>query len=353
MTRIQYEPREKACVFGQEHHLVGVVRPTAKPRSSRGAILVTPGMLHSAGPYRLHVDLARALSNVSIPSLRFDLSGIGESLIGNSSASSLDRAAEEISAAIDHLQNICGVEQVFLFGLCSGADDAIHTALTEKRVAGVFAMDGCGYRTRGYLWRSIAKSIFPKLMSREKWKSKFASWTLHRSGRQADSLRLGQDIREFPEREIAESQLVSLAARGVHLHFHYTGGVLEYYNHADQFWKMFPALVGNPHVSTSYASHCDHIAFLTQHRRELVQLVTSTLQRFETQALHTTHAVRRAQALDAEDVAEIAVPAVESLIEAPNAVPLLLAAPAGAALGDSTGAPVPVYEAGNPSPSLH
>lgn len=150
------QPNETAVVFGDYSHLVGVVaEPTSVDSSDTFAVLIiTAGMLPSSGPFRLHVDLARSLATENILSLRFDLSGIGESLAVGTCGSSLDRAAIEISAAIDFLSENYGITRVALFGLCSGADDALYAALQDKRIVGLFCVDGCGYRTpKFYLYR--------------------------------------------------------------------------------------------------------------------------------------------------------------------------------------------------------
>ncbi len=272
---------ERAVVFGQYDHLVGVERPPADSTapSDFAVMLLTPGMLHSAGPFRLHVDLARGLSASGLRSLRFDLSGIGESLAVGSLRDSLDRAAEEISAAIDFLERQYGVRRVALFGLCSGADDAVHAALQDRRVVGIFAVDGCGYRTRRfYLYRAM-NHYLPKILSANKWLQLLRS-ALGLRRAVPESLQLGHDIREFPSRDETARQLQQLAARQVQLHFHYTGGVGDYYNYAAQFDEMLPEIKSSPLVTHSFRPESDHVALLCEHRAELVQLVTSTLRQF-------------------------------------------------------------------------
>lgn len=277
-------PLRNAVVFGDSEHLVGVYREVrsdivAQSGPSRVAVLLlTPGMLHSAGPFRLHTDIANALADSGLPSLRFDLSGIGESLPVGSEYDSLDRAAHEIGQAIDYLQAHHGVERVICFGLCSGADDALHAALNDHRIIGLFAMDGCGYRTFKYFWYAFRRKYLPKLLSIQKWRRYFATGYGHAEA-VPSTLQLGEDIREFPSRELAENQIDQLVGRGVGVHFHYTGGVIEYYSYANQFHDMFPNLArklqGNDRasVSVSYQPDSDHVAFLTSHRRDLVELV--------------------------------------------------------------------------------
>jgi hypothetical protein len=275
--------QESAVVFGEYDHLVGIVNPARNSfvQNDFAVVIVTSGMLPSSGPFRLHVDLARSLQRKGVPAFRFDLSGIGESLAVGGGGSSLERAAKEISAAIDLLQDEYGIERIALFGLCSGADDALFAATQDKRIVGLFSADGCGYRTpKFYVYRAI-RNFLPKLTSTRAWRSRFLG---HRGTEAAvhESLQLGTDVREFPDRDPAAKQIAELVERGVDLHFHYTGGVGEYYNYDRQFHEMFasaPLSVRKAisRVTTSFVPDSDHVAYLLEHREALVELATQRL----------------------------------------------------------------------------
>ncbi len=274
---------QTAVVFGEHEHLVGVMTApnhdcleSTADFSDCAALIVTAGMLPSAGPFRLHVELSHALAESGMRSLRFDLSGIGESLAVGGSGSSLERAASEIASAIDWLQQAFGVERVILFGLCSGADDALYAATRDDRIVGLFSMDGCGYRTRKFVWYRLIRKYLPKLFCMRAWKSRLGA----SQGSDApthESLKLGGDVREFPDRETAAMQIAMLVEREVDLHFHYTGGVGEYYNYARQFYDMFASAPDSMRkriekVTTSFAPESDHVAFLLEHRDAMISL---------------------------------------------------------------------------------
>ena len=271
---------EDAAVFGPEANLVGVHCSTQMSDADDrfAALMITPGMLPSSGPYRLHVKLARRLAAIGISSLRFDLSGIGESLAVGTVGSSLDRAASEISSAIDFLHETQGIERVALFGLCSGADDALYAAQKDNRITGVFSVDGLGYRTPRYRWHRITRNYLPKLASKRAWTNRVRR-LLGKIEAVPDTLRTGSDIREFPDRITAAQQLTELVHRGVTMHFHYTGGVTDYYNHAEQFKEMFQGTVlgksgAIDQITTSYHQESDHVSFLIEHREDLIQMAT-------------------------------------------------------------------------------
>lgn len=271
---------EEAIVIGQHDHLVGIWSGVEEAAPA-AVVMLTAGMLSSAGPYRLHVDLARQLADEGVPSLRFDLSGIGDSMAIGAEGGSLDRAASEISQAIDWIAATHHIKRIILFGLCSGADDAIAAALVDPRVVGVISMDGCGYRTGRYYWHRFIQHQLPRFVMPAKWVSLAERWFFKASDIPS-SLTPGDDIREFPSRKIAERQLQLLASAGARLHFIYTGGVHQYYNHACQFAAMFPSLRGNALVTTRFLPRLDHVAYRCGDRQLLVAHIADTTRHFLT-----------------------------------------------------------------------
>jgi len=270
---------DRAIVFGQHDHLVGVVTEpnertigSLKRCAEIAAIMLTPGMLHHVGPFRMHVDLARWLAGHDLRSLRFDLSGIGESLGMGATGCSIDRAAAETSAAMDWMSEHYGCQRFILFGLCSGADDSIHTAFQDPRVAALVVIDGCGFRTRRYHWHRCYSHYLPRLCRPSKWKRLLRRLLVSQTT-PPPTLQAGTDVREFPIRDEAAKQLQQLANRGTRMHFVYTGGVAEYYNYAGQFFDMFPQVQWQGHVSTEYFAHMDHVALLCEDREQLIDHV--------------------------------------------------------------------------------
>ena len=277
---------DQPVIFGAHDHLMGIVtQPGDRVKAIEGvaAIMLTPGMIHSCGPFRMHVDLARHLSANGLRSLRFDLSGIGESLGVGAVGSSIDRAAAETAEAMDMLGRDFGCERFVLFGLCSGADDSVHTALGDERVAGVVVIDGCGFRTSRFYFHRMVKHYLPRLARPAKWMS-----LLQRKLRSGDdvpsTLQAGTDVREFPGRDEAARQLQTLTDRRVNAHFVYTGGVGEYYNHPEQFYEMFHDVNWQGNVSTRFFPMMDHVALLCEDRRQLIAHIGDTITEFATVA---------------------------------------------------------------------
>jgi len=275
-----------AVVFGDQDHLVGVLGVPGVDRDpgqgerlrSTGVVMLTAGMLPSCGPYRLHQRLAERLASVGMPSLSFDLSGIGESLGVGSAGTSLDRAASEASAAIDVLLAQAGCERVILFGLCSGADDAIAAAGKDDRVAGVILLDGFGYRTRRFYWHRLVHHYLYRALQTSTWKGRWDRW---RSGKgSVSTMPSGLDIREFPPLDQMRVALQGLIDREMRFHFIYTGGVADYYNHAGQVWEMMPGVQWNERATTRFFAEMDHTATLCEDRERLIEEIVDSARGF-------------------------------------------------------------------------
>jgi hypothetical protein len=265
---------EQAIVFGKFDHLLGVanIAETAQINDT-AMILITAGMLHNVGPYRMYVDIARKLAEQGMSSLRFDISGIGDSLGVGTAGKSIDRAATEASEAMDYLAEKYGIKHFILFGLCSGADDSIQAALNDKRVKGVITLDGLGYKTLQFKLRH-ALLLAKKMLRPEKWINKFNS--LGGGSKLAPaSLAMGTDVREYPDTvEQATEELQQLIDRNTQLHFIYTGGTY-YYNYARQFYDMLPDVNWKGTESTEFFPHMDHVVTLCEDRKQLVDHVTA------------------------------------------------------------------------------
>ena len=106
--------------------------PVAVGKSTTGVLLVNSGSVHSIGPNRLWVRLARSWAARGMIVLRLDLSGIGDSLPRPGSAGNVVYSAEaaaDIDAAICYLREQLGVADCRMLGLCSGAYHGFKAAV--------------------------------------------------------------------------------------------------------------------------------------------------------------------------------------------------------------------------------
>ncbi|MDH3450761.1 MAG: alpha/beta fold hydrolase, partial [Gammaproteobacteria bacterium] len=134
---------EEALLLGPGQSNVGVFTPAADntdAQSDMAAICITAGLLHHVGPHRMHVLLARALTTKGISTLRFDLSGIGDSSVRSDDLPAQEVSVQEINDAINALEKR-GFKRFILFGICSGAAQALRAATGNPKIAGLILVN--------------------------------------------------------------------------------------------------------------------------------------------------------------------------------------------------------------------
>jgi dienelactone hydrolase len=121
-----------------------IAEPLEAPPPSRPAILLlNTGANHRVGSNRMYVAMARAWAAAGFVTLRFDLSGIGDSPArGDARENDVysARGVSEAQAAMRFL-SARGRERFILGGLCSGAYVSFHAGVHDSRVAGVILIN--------------------------------------------------------------------------------------------------------------------------------------------------------------------------------------------------------------------
>lgn len=167
--------REEALLIGSNHAVVGVFTPgtdNAGGASNTAALCITAGLLHHVGPHRMHVLLARALAKEGISTLRFDLSGIGDSAIRTDDLIANEVPVQEINDAMKMLETR-GFTRFILFGICSGAMRAAKAASGNPKVAGIVLVNTGGDDGSAEVDTSPAAQIYLKksLWNLSAWKN--------------------------------------------------------------------------------------------------------------------------------------------------------------------------------------
>ncbi|HTL11525.1 MAG TPA: alpha/beta fold hydrolase [Bdellovibrionota bacterium] len=266
---------EKPVIFGAEKHLIGMVgepeAATLRPKAPV-VILLNAGLLHRAGPYRMTVFLARRLNAAGYRTLRFDLSGIGDSEMRKGKLDDWQRAKIDIREAMDLMAKRTGAERFVLWGFCSGADYSHPQALTDSRIVGAVMMDAYGWRTLSYwIW-----SFFGRIFNSRKLRNFLARGLRKLIPKAAEEPVKGESyVREFPPKERVQSELQFLIKRGMSFLFLYTSGVPEYFNHAGQFWGMMPKLKQDKTLQVDYYGRTDHTYSLHEDRERLLERITN------------------------------------------------------------------------------
>lgn len=150
---------ERALAFScQGEQLYGILSLPERT-ATRGVLIVVGGPQYRAGSHRQFTLLARHLAAQGIPAMRFDYRGMGDS---QGEQRNFEDASADIRAAIDHFfDNVPGMQEVALWGLCDAASAALFYGHRDKRVRGL-ALLNPWVRTEQGLAKALLKRYYLK-----------------------------------------------------------------------------------------------------------------------------------------------------------------------------------------------
>jgi len=262
---------ERAVVFGRSQHLVGVLStpPAGAGAPPPGILFINSGIIHRVGANRIYVRLARALAGRGAATLRFDLSGIGDSSQPSDQleVSRAELEQRDIDDALALMRRE-GIGPLIVAGLCSGADNSLAAIARDERVSGAVLLDPFAFRTLGYLltyygprilqpavwWRAITgQSPLLRTVMRAAW-----SKMMPRRAGGAPAVPADLSASKAPSRDVFEARLRALLARNARMLWVFTGGLEARYNYRDQFFDAFPRLNLRAYVDFEYIAQADH-----------------------------------------------------------------------------------------------
>ncbi|MEO6238620.1 MAG: hypothetical protein ABIQ52_16620 [Vicinamibacterales bacterium] len=258
---------ERVHLFGSHGGLVGIVTEpdAAKARPGAPAILFSNvGLNHRVGPNRVFVELSRGLADAGFLSLRFDLSGLGDSEPRRDAAGDLERAVGDTREAMDFLAQR-DIRTFVVLGFCSGVDSAHEAALRDDRVAGAIFIDGYAYKNPGFWLRYwTVRNIQParwRRYARQRVQA-FRGNRVHTET--GETLEIY--VRESPSRERFASDIATLVSRSVRLLFIFTVVADNHYNYPNQFHDTFGY---RDQIAVEYFWRADHTFSTEGHRASL------------------------------------------------------------------------------------
>ncbi len=273
---------ERVHKFGGARNLLGIYAQAEKVNdkgTDLGIVLLNSGLVHRAGPFRIHTELSRHLNQKGYNVFRFDVSGVGDSEItANDSRAYKERFIEDIGEAIDFLKRQYHINRIVVFGLCTGADLAHTAAVRFPQVVGGILLDGYGYPS----WRFLLRRYGPVLSNPARLTSAVVKLTA-RLFKPAGQKLVESGMDDFfwilPDKKAYIEEMQNLHQRGVRQLYVYTGGIKHYYNYHNQFQDCFRQYEFANDVQVSYLEHVDHTFILMAYREHLFELVTQWLDR--------------------------------------------------------------------------
>lgn len=268
---------ETPLMFGPQSALMGML---AQPQTEAGApvafLMFNAGVLPRIGPHRLNVKLARALAKAGQTSLRFDLTGQGDSGRAVGADDSWAQAARDIRCAMDHLEQNFGIHRFALIGICSGAVSALAVARVDPRVAGVLMFDGHWYATRWSRpvrhWKRFCNLSLRRAASAV-WR-RLPGVTRATAGPVVIGGLEDGSVSGNPPRAEFVGTLQALADRRVAVLLVYSGSVIEYYSYANQFRDAYSRELFFDKVRCNFRPDIDHTFISLEAQRQMTELVT-------------------------------------------------------------------------------
>jgi hypothetical protein len=277
--------KEVTDFFGRERVLVGTHtygEESASRSSNLAVILTNAGLLDRTGPHRMNVRIARALARIGVPSMRFDMSGLGDSRRPARPLPADEQYAADAREALDEAQTRHGAQRIAMIGFCSGADVAHVVALQDERICGLLLWDPYIYPTlksKFVRFRNRLLDLGP-LEALRRFMRNAAQAAIGRvkggpppaSGEHASKLPLFGRTYIPPVGEYAD-RLKRLLDRGVSISIIYTGGYPRYYNYPTQYRDSFKGYDISERISFIYLRKSDHLVTSRAAQQELLDIV--------------------------------------------------------------------------------
>ncbi len=268
---------EEPLLLGSEVNLVGVRTLTDAPRSDYACLLFNAGVIHRVGPRRISVKLARALAKRGLPTLRIDLSGVGDSRVPAGATSFREQAVKDLQAAMHVMEQKTGAKKFLLFGICSGAVNAFWTALADERVVGIMMFDGFWYRTRWTepvrRWKRLKALTLAELLRLGAGRVKRLLSSPLQAAQSQGIFEQAGDNANPPQHEFA-AHLATLVARDVSVFFLYGGTVTEYFSYQRQFVDAFRGEPFLSRIRCELHPDLDHTVVALEVQQKLITLVS-------------------------------------------------------------------------------
>lgn len=273
-----YSSAERTLLFGSEQNLVGTLTPpVADFGAPRFAVLLTNVGIHPRlGPYRLNVELARQFARLGIPSLRFDLGGIGDSRRAADPLPTQQQWVLDTRAAMDEAERQLGVTHFLMIGVCSGADVAFLTAPVDRRLRGVVLFDPYLYPTRrtallGLLYRLRAQGPLGTLRLVGRRIGRLMARRLRTGG---TSVQAGESTFRYgpgvPSLDEFAGRIGDIVDGGAHVLLLYSGSYPYYYNYERQAADNLRPYGLDEAIEVGMIREADHVLMGINGRRKFI-----------------------------------------------------------------------------------
>ena len=268
---------EEPLKYGENGRGIAIATiPAEFHKDSPILVIFNAGLLHRSEPFRMNVDVARRCAELGCVSVRFDLSGKGDTPNRNG-LSNRESVKTDWLALKQCLEKRFGAHQYILMGLCSGADNAIKTAFYDHSVHGLILLDPRIPQESGHQLRALLHQI----KNIETWKR--SPGIIMRLFKRLFSPKKTQipvnvdQVRDLPSNdELVQACQRVLQENGRVLSF-FTNFSLPYYNKDGQFRRFLNISENDQTFEEHWWPQVDHVYSVSIHRKLMVDTVSSWL----------------------------------------------------------------------------
>lgn len=273
---------EHTLILGTENHLVATFTPadgTASGTPRMVALLTNSGVIPRSGPHRMNVHLARRLAAMGIPSVRFDMSGLGDSRRATSTLPVVQQWVADTRSVMDAAQSRFGCDRFVMVGFCSGAEVAHLVALEDARMRAILLWDLYAYKSL----QTHVRTFFFRLR-----RAGFAGAVKKAWGRLVLAMRSKKvvearsdravDVSLVPPLDTFARRIQTLTDGGVELLFVFCGGEPEWFNHSGQFRSMFGRYPFFDKLAFNYLQISDHLITTQEAQVAFLQMTEQWLE---------------------------------------------------------------------------
>ena len=275
---------EQTLIIGSDQHLVATLTPATQPGTASPpwvAVLTNSGVIPRSGPHRMNVHLARRFAEMGIPSIRFDMSGLGDSRRSSGTLPVVQQWVADTRSVMDTAQARFGCDRFFMVGFCSGAEVAHLVALEDKRMRAAVLWDLYAYPTlqsklRAVLYRlhrAGTRNVVRKVLARAL--PMLCAISQGAAGAKEDR---SVEVSQVPPISEYARRIQTLVDGGVELMFSYCGGEPEWFNHPGQFRGMFGRYAFIDKVAFSYLDKSDHLITRREAQQSFITMVVQWLE---------------------------------------------------------------------------
>lgn len=274
----------QVVMIGPRQTMIGILtQPVGyEPEDQPVFVILNTGIIHRVGYHRMYVALACALAEVGYQTLRFDLSGIGDSESWGHGRSPIEGVLADVREAVEWLFTAQGARKIILVGLCSGADYSLVYGISDPRVRGLVLLDPSIPPTAQYHLRDLLRHL-----------TRPQSWinlVMGRGRRWKNLLRLlglvGEEARRsyWPDlnapvlRGFLQNAYQQAMEVGMQCLIVCTSGLPHQHNYRRQICDAFPAVPFASRLRLEYFARCDHVFTLGADRERLFGIVIAWAQ---------------------------------------------------------------------------